>query len=131
VAGVLAVVADLTLGGGGRRGAGVVAELVVVAVVAVVVREAAVPSSPRWWCWSLIAAVACVLVVAGVRAVVATRRLTDPRGRHPPFGEGASRACAGVRVISCRKCPARGERSRWSPRAPSCGTSPTSHDTRR
>jgi hypothetical protein len=38
----------------------VVAELGVLAVVAVVVREAAVPNSPRWWCWSPIAAVAVV-----------------------------------------------------------------------
>jgi hypothetical protein len=40
------------------------AVVVVLAVVAVVVREAAVPSSPRWWCWSPIAAVALVVVVA-------------------------------------------------------------------
>jgi hypothetical protein len=39
----------------------VVAELVVVAVAAVVVvLEAAVPSSPRWRCWSPIAAVVAV-----------------------------------------------------------------------
>jgi hypothetical protein len=31
----------------------------------------------------------------------------------PPRRGGISRACAGVRVISCRECPARGELSRW------------------
>jgi hypothetical protein len=41
--------------------------------VAVVVREAAVPSSPRWWCWSPVAAVALVVVVAELVVLVARR----------------------------------------------------------
>jgi hypothetical protein len=57
--------------GGGDRGGGA-------GVVAV--REAAVPSSPRW-CWSPIAAVALVVVVAVVcwSPIAAVGRV--PRGR--------------------------------------------------
>jgi hypothetical protein len=56
---VVVVVAELVV-----AVAGVVAVDLVVAELAVVVveREAAVPSSPRWRCWSPIAAVALVVV---------------------------------------------------------------------
>jgi hypothetical protein len=50
------VVEAVTLGGRRARGGAVI-------VVVPVVREAAVPSSPRWRCWSPIAVVAVVAVV--------------------------------------------------------------------
>jgi hypothetical protein len=56
-----AVVADLVVVEREAAVAGVVAVDLVVAELAVVVveREAAVPSSPRWRCWSAVVAVRC------------------------------------------------------------------------
>jgi hypothetical protein len=76
----------------------VVAVAGVLAVMAVVVREAAVPSSPRWSCWSPIAAVALVVVVAA--------------HRRPQLGPGAwTSPTVAAAVVYARDRRAR--RARW------------------
>jgi hypothetical protein len=94
VVALVVVVEAVTLGGRRARGGAVV-------VVVAVVREAAVPSSPRWRCWSPIAAMAWSSwsPSSGVVAVPASARVVAVAGVSSR-GRGGRRQLASSRWLA-------------------------------
>jgi hypothetical protein len=74
----------------------------VLAVVAVVVREAAVPSSPRWRCWSPIAAV--VAAPLDLAALVAIALVAAVVAEQAPLDLDMLAALVAIALVSGRRC---------------------------